>query len=110
MTRPTKIRLLSVDTPIVWSAEAIAHASRKEGEPLYGLYHDGQIIIDPHIRQLRDTLLHETLHALVAQTGLAEAGGPLHGDAEEQVIRALAPLLLHLLAENPRLVQFLVDG
>jgi hypothetical protein len=109
LTRPSKLRLLSTDIPIVWSAAAIAEASRKEGEALYGLYHDGQIVIDPNIRHLRDTLLHEALHAVIAQTGLSESGAPLHGDSEEQVVRALTPMLLHLLRENPKLIQFLVE-
>lgn len=101
--------MLSNDIPVVWSAARIADASRKEGEPLYGLYHDGEIIIDPEIRHVRDTLLHETLHAIIAQTGLSESPGPLHGDAEEQVVRALTPLLLHVLRENKNLIQFLVE-
>lgn len=101
--------MLSNDIPIVWSAARIADASRKEGEPLYGLYHDGEIIIDPDVRQVRDTLLHETLHAIIAQTGLSETPGPLHGDAEEQVVRALTPLLLHVLRENKNLIQFLIE-
>ena len=109
MKKPTKIRLLSTVIDIDWSADSIAHASRKEGEPLYGMYHDGQIIIDPNIRHVRDTLLHETLHAIIAHTGLAEAGAPLHGDSEEQVVRALTPLLLHLMRENPGLVNFLIE-
>lgn len=101
--------MLSNDIPVVWSAARIADASRKEGEPLYGLYHDGEIIIDPDVRHVRDTLLHETLHAIIAQTGLSETPGPLHGDAEEQVVRALTPLLLHVLRENKNLIQFLVE-
>jgi len=109
MSRPTRLRLLSDHIDIVWSAAAVADASRKEGEPLYGLYHDGQITIDPDVRHVRDTLLHETLHALIAQTGLSEGSGPLSGDAEEQVVRALTPLLLHVLRENPKLIQFLVE-
>ena len=108
--KPNKILLLSDAIPIRWSAEHIAAASRREGEPLYGLFHDGEIIIDPNVRQVQDTLLHETLHALIHQTALAETGGPLHGEAEEQVVRALTPLLLHLMRENPALIQFLVEG
>jgi hypothetical protein len=101
--------MLSTDIPIEWSAARIAEASRKEGEPLYGLYQDGEIIIDPNVRQLRDTLLHEILHAIIAQTGLAETSGPLHGDAEEQTVRALTPLLLHVLRENRALINFLIE-
>ena len=109
MSRPKKIRLLSNDIPVVWSAAAIADASRKEGEPLYGLYHDGQIIIDPAGWNVRDTLLHETLHAVIAQTGLSESAGPLSSETEEQVIRALTPLLIHLMRENKNLIQFLIE-
>lgn len=101
--------MLSTDIPIEWSSARIAEASRKEGEPLYGLYHDGEIIIDPNVRQVRDTLLHEILHAIIAQTGLSEPPGPLHGDAEEQTVRALTPLLLHVMRENKTLVQFLIE-
>jgi hypothetical protein len=109
MARPNHIRLLSDRIPIRWSAADIAAASRREGEPLYGMYHDGEIIVDPGIRQTQDTLLHETLHAIIAKTGLREAGGPLHGDAEEQVVQALTPMLLHMLRDNPGLVGFLVE-
>jgi len=101
--------MLSTDIPIAWSADRIADASRKEGEPLYGLYHDGEIIIDPNVRHVRDTLLHETLHAIIAQTGLAEPPGPLHGDAEEQTVRALTPLILHVMRENRALINFLIE-
>lgn len=109
MPRPKQIRLLSDIIPIRWSAQDIATASRKEGEPLYGLYHDGEIILDPGVRQQSDTLLHEILHALISKTGLAEQGGILHGEAEEQMVQALTPLLLHVLRENPALVRFLVE-
>ena len=101
--------MLSTDIPIEWSSARIAEASRKEGEPLYGLYHDGEIIIDPNVRQVRDTLVHEILPAFIAQTGLAAPPGPLHGDAEEQTVRALTPLLLHVMRENKTLVQFLIE-
>jgi hypothetical protein len=110
VTRPKKIRLLSNDIPVVWSAAAVNQESRREGEPLYGLYHDGKIIIDPDTHNTKETLLHETLHAIIAQTGLSETGGPLSGDNEEHLVRTLSPLLLHLMRENRGLIQFLIEG
>jgi hypothetical protein len=51
-----------------------------------------------------ETLLHETLHAAWDQTSL----GLVHDDdAEEVVVKALAPLLLDLLRRNPKLVAYL---
>ena len=55
----------------------------------------------------RDTLLHESLHAL-----LHESGGTklldVDDDAEERLIRLLSPWLLMLLRDNPDLVAFLL--
>lgn len=55
---------------------------------------------------VRETLLHEALHACWETSGLAA-----HEVAEhtEQVITALAPQLLHLLRANPDLVAYLTE-
>lgn len=57
--------------------------------------------------QSRETLLHETLHALLTVTGLASELGD---DMEEKVATRLAPALLDSLRRTPALVAFLVDG
>lgn len=52
----------------------------------------------------RDTLLHEVLHAALDQTGWAHRLG---SKREELLVRALAPVLLGVLRDNPRLVAWL---
>lgn len=53
---------------------------------------------------LAETLLHEALHCVWHQTSLSVD----HGEAEEQIVTALAPLVLQLLRANPDLVTFLM--
>ncbi len=54
--------------------------------------------------QMRDTLLHEVLHAVANMTALDNEWGD---EQEEEVILRLAPALLDVLRRNPRLVEFL---
>lgn len=53
--------------------------------------------------QLRDTLLHEVLHACWSQCAL-----DVDADTEERIVGALAPWLLLTLRENSELVEFLL--
>lgn len=53
---------------------------------------------------LRDTLLHECLHAVLDYTGLA-----YEIDNDEALVRRLAPALLDLLRRNPPLVKALLS-
>ena len=52
--------------------------------------------------QMADTLLHETVHALLASVGLED-------EIEERVCLALGPGLLGLFNDNPDLVAFLMS-
>lgn len=59
---------------------------------------------------LRETLLHEALHACWHTAGLDAEGNPAEEYAE-QAITALAPQILHLIRANPHLVEYLTtDG
>ena len=49
----------------------------------------------------QDTLLHETLHAVLLPYNM-------DSEAEEKLIRFLAPALLTVLRENPKLTQYLL--
>ena len=51
---------------------------------------------------LRETVLHEMLHAVCEHTGLDP-------DEHETIIRSISPLLLHVLRNNPKFVQWLVQ-
>lgn len=55
--------------------------------------------------QLRDTLLHEALHAIFDYIGLSHDWGPA---LEEHVICRLSPAVLELMRRNPVLVNYLI--
>lgn len=50
----------------------------------------------------REVLLHEVIHASIRAAGLEE-------DTEETVARALAPVLLAALRDNPPLARYLLE-
>lgn len=66
------------------------------------------ITLDPSAAksQVRETLIHEVLHAVTALTAIA---GDL-GEVEESVVTRLAPALLEVLRKNPDLVDYLTAG
>jgi hypothetical protein len=57
----------------------------------------------------RDTLLHEVLHAVVFNTNLRSMEGWREDGREEAIVQALAPVLLQVLRENPRLIDYLLE-
>lgn len=66
------------------------------------------IFVDPTQADtmLRDTVLHELLHALMDLIG---AGDDIARDLEERLVRRLAPVLLELLTRNPKLIEWLTQ-
>ena len=56
--------------------------------------------------QLRDTLLHEALHAIYSEMGLCE---DIKEELEETIIRRMATGTLYLLRANPKFVSFLME-
>ena len=74
---------------------------------LYGLCDKGKHVVALHPDQsavrLRSTLMHELLHALCDLTGVDD------DKAEERIVTVLAPALLALLRENPRLLEWLTE-
>lgn len=71
-----------------------------------------RIVLNPQqgADQLRDSMLHELLHAVIRGHGLGELS---EGDAvldparEERVVSVVASVLLDVLRRNPRLVTYL---
>jgi len=66
------------------------------------------ILIDPLSSPgaLRDTLLHESLHAIWGQTTLNKK---YSDEEEEEALLALSPRILSLIRDNPKLVSFLTE-
>lgn len=54
----------------------------------------------------KETVLHELMHAAWNQTSLAKK---VSSDDQEEAVWALAPLLLSVLRDNPKLVSYLVE-
>lgn len=66
--------------------------------------HLERIVVDNSQRGgfMRDTVLHEALHACLFATGLNLGDGE-----EERLVAALSPVLLAALRDNPALVAYL---
>ena len=61
-------------------------------------------------QQFRDTILHEHLHAIFYETGLAyEMKDPDVKVDEEMIVRRVSTVLLHLMRSNPELVKFWME-
>lgn len=72
----------------------------------------GTILLNPEQApsQMRDTLLHEILHAAVDAASLSVGeSAPINDATEEQIVRALSPWILQAIRDNPRLVAFLTE-
>jgi hypothetical protein len=64
----------------------------------------------PHPVRVKETLLHESLHALWHLVGLNEPYPQEEKDSPgEDIINRLAPALLSLLRDNPELVEWLQE-
>lgn len=83
----------------------------KELEDLNGLcdFDTGRIWIDRQQTPLmeKDTVLHEVLHAVLDQCGVKRRFKDVDKEFEEDVVVEIAPRLLQVLRDNPRLVEYL---
>jgi hypothetical protein len=114
MEPPKKVQVGPITFAIDISLEAGLIAKTREQKPTtvgHIDHNEQRIYIDgaQGPDQIRDTLLHEVLHALWGTCGLyvTEAG-----DHEELIVAMTASLLLDTLRRNPELVAYLVaaDG
>lgn len=78
---------------------------------LRGVHSDDDLHIEIDVAQpptlFRQTLIHELLHALVSQSTVAEMFED--SKTEEKFVKRLAPWVLGLIDENPRLIEFLTN-
>lgn len=104
--RPKQITIGSQKWKILW-VDAIVH----DGQELLGLACGSQlelrVVKDRPTSALRETLLHEILHAICFVFGITM---PTEGGAherEEQVVAQLTEPLLLVLRQNPKLADWL---
>ena len=80
----------------------------KELEGMYGRCHKAKAIIqiDPDQDEfsLKDTLLHEIMHAILHQQGFNH-----EYELEESFVRPLATGIMTVLQDNPKLAAFLTE-
>ena len=104
MTRPRRIRI----APHWYSVRPVKSLSQAAGILGACGSDDTEIIYDPAQAGsiLRETLLHEALHAVFSQTELDRV---YSDEEEERIVWSLAPRLLSLLRDNPRFVEWLKE-
>ena len=70
---------------------------------------DLTIDVDPDhpLTIIAETLLHEALHACIAQAGLIGVLAECEDELEERIVLTVSPVLLDALRSNPELVAFL---
>lgn len=58
-----------------------------------------------------NTLLHETIHAIVYHSSLNQSGGPLRDDdSEEQAVNSISNWLMGVFIDNPWFLDYLKDS
>lgn len=91
------------------SPDAVLRAFAEHNEVLYGRYDErtATIMVDTncHLDVLKETLVHELLHAIIKQTN-----STMSDDDEESLVRSLSPLLYGVLKNNPQLVDYLMTS
>lgn len=105
---PTEVLVGPHRYKLVCDATAIAKASHAEGSALYGLTDKVRCVItvDPGQArsQLADTVVHESLHCLVALVG-----ADMDLTEEERLVRRLSPALLDWMRRNRPLMTWLLE-
>lgn len=110
MRPPRAIRIGPFDVRVDLSKKAQEKVDRDNDGPLYGLW-DGRnatIMLSSRAADtiLRETLLHEVLHAIFELSG-ASSVHIKDSDTEEGIVRSVTPMLLDVLRTNNRLVDYL---
>lgn len=84
---------------------------RLSDDSLRGEFTDAGIHIDRKQSEsgLRDTVLHEAMHAIIYLAGIKKALELDHDD-EEKLVVTLTPWILALMRDNPALVEFLMEN
>lgn len=102
---PATIKVLAhTYTVTVDHTGLIEHADERGSTVIERLSIAGDGALPPS--RLRETLLHETLHAAWFSTALRATPAQEH---EELVVDALAVVLVNVLADNPDLVAYLTE-
>jgi hypothetical protein len=110
VTPPRHVTVGPYRYQLVVSAAEIARANRVDAELRLGMtdHRHLRILVCDDAADLivKETTLHEVLHACFAASGLSTPAG---GDEEERVVAALSPVLFGALRANEGLVSWLTS-
>jgi hypothetical protein len=100
---PTKIRVGYVDYRIIPTTKEV----EEEGAIGYHSPTAHVIMVKPGLNkpETANTLLHETVHAIIEHAGLQ-----LTEDGEEEIVRAVANGLCQVIRDNPAFMPCIVKG
>lgn len=105
MRRPTRVRIAGREWRIRWRDQKKMVAK----DSAFGLTHFdcGAIDIATQMSAFdtKDTVLHELMHAILAQQGHTSYGN----EAEEAFVRPLAAGLIGVFQDNPELARWLTE-
>lgn len=111
MSTPTRVKVGAYTYTVKVDADRIKELEKESETDLYGITSHGilEIALHPTVAPMvmRETLLHEVLHAVLYNTGVADR---MTDKNEEHLVRALSPALFALLRDNPALIQYLVEN
>jgi hypothetical protein len=107
---PRSLKAGPFDIKVDVSKKAQERVDRDTEGPLYGMW-DGKsatILLSTRAADtiMRETLVHEILHAVLELSG-ASSVHIKDSDEEEGIVRSIAPMLLDVLRRNPKLVDYL---
>lgn len=115
---PKIIKVMGIRVAVDYSNDhIIADTDKGADRSLAGLWQGdmAQIMIAKHqgIENKRETLLHETLHAIMTQMGLKamldRCKDPAGACDHERIVEGLSVGLMAVLRDNPKLVAYILD-
>lgn len=110
---PSHIRLLSQTITVEAQQEVVGNDHEGHEAQTYGVFYenDNRMVIatgDVGQDRLRETVLHELLHAMFSLTNLDETLTRSGGSGlDEHVVTVLAPVMLDFVRANPVVVAWL---
>lgn len=108
MTGVTSVKVGPFIYDIKLDAARIRELEKENDMELFGFttHNKLEIVINPDMADsmLRETVLHEILHAVIYATGL---GDRFTEKQEEHLVRALSPALFQFILDNPTVVRYL---
>lgn len=116
MKRPNQVVICGQPFTVKWENRPTARLTKNSGDGVAGAMSRTEQLVAIRTtqgeHQLRDTVLHEVVHAILALTGQNDRFKPNKDEPhwpEEPVVAATATGLLAVLRDNPDLVAWLVE-